>query len=211
MSIIRIILADDHKLILDGIKALLENSTNIKVIAEAENGRQLVDLVKIFQPALVITDIDMPVMNGIETVTIIHKEFPDIKILALTMHKDKTLFSKMKEAGANGYIHKNTDKEELLFAIHQIMNGKEYTGSDIGNDESPQIAVINSKLTEELTKREIEILVFIANGMTNIEIGKKLFISDRTVDTHRTNLMRKLNVNNVAGLIRYAYKNDLVK
>ena len=210
MSTVKVIIADDHKLIIDGLKALLGNAPGVRIIAEAENGLQLVEQARILEPHLVITDIDMPVMSGIDAVKQLRKEFPELKILVLTMHKDKSFYTKMKEAGANGYIHKNIDKEELLFAIHKVSSGKEYTSTEI--HEEPEAPAIPAAVTADaLTKREIEILIHIAEGLTNAEIGNKLFISDRTVDTHRTNIMRKLNVNNVAGLIRYAYTNNLVK
>lgn len=207
MSTIKIILADDHKLILDGLRSLLEQP-NLKVVAEAENGSQLIDLCRLLSPDLVLTDVDMPVMNGFDAVKILRSEFPELKILVLTMHKDRGLYLRMKEAGANGYIHKNIDKEELLFAIHKVMSGKEYSSAEI--HEAQIAALTGNEPHEPLTKRETEILTQIAQGLTNAEIGMKLFISDRTVDTHRTNLMRKLGVNNVAGLVRYAYTQKLL-
>lgn len=209
MNEIRIILADDHKLILDGLMALLQENPEIKVLSTAENGQQLVEQCRLLKPQLIITDIDMPVLSGVEAVRILRIEFPELKILALTMHKDPGVFTKMKNAGANGYIHKNSDKEELFFAINQILKGKEYTSNEILLSEtSYKIPDVTTDII--LTKREIEIVSLIALGLTNVEIGKKLFISDRTVDTHRTNLMRKLDVNNVAGLIRFAYTNKLI-
>lgn len=209
MGLVKVIIADDHKLIIDGLKSLLEERPEIKIVAEAENGQQLIEKAKIVLPDLIITDIDMPVLSGIEAVKILRKEFPELKILVLTMHKDKAMFLKLKEAGANGYIHKNCDKEELFFAINQLLKGKEFISNEI--QESEKVFKIQDSVAEiELTKREVEILIHITEGLTNIEIGKKLFISDRTVDTHRTNLMKKLNVKNVAGLIRFAYTNALI-
>lgn len=209
MNILRIILADDHKLILDGLAALLQDNDEIKIISVAENGQQLVEQCRILKPDFVITDIDMPVLSGEEAVKVLRAEFPELKILVLTMHLDARIFNKMKEAGANGYLHKNSDKEELLFAINQILKGKEYASSEIKPiEKSFKIPEVASEVA--LTKREIEIISLVALGLTNIEIGKKLFISDRTVDTHRTNLMRKLNINNVAGLIRFAYTHKLI-
>lgn len=209
MNKIKVIIADDHKLIVDGLKSLLENHPEIKIIAEAENGKKLVELVDIVEPHLVITDLDMPIMSGYEAVMQIKTKFPHIKILVLTMHNDMSIFLKMKELGTNGYIHKNVDKEELLYAITQIIDGNEYVSNELQYaDKSFKVA--DSANHVELTKREIEIVVLIAQGLTNIEIGKKLFISDRTVDSHRTNLMRKLNVNNVAGIVRFAFSNHLI-
>jgi len=175
-----------------------------------ENGKELVEKTRLINPDIVLTDIDMPIMSGEEAVKILRKEFPELKILVLSMHKDYAKYALMKTAGANGFIHKNTDKDELIFAINQIIKGKEYISSEI-NKES--IVLTNSDHTKEadLTKREIEIVKFIALGLSNNEIGSKLFISARTVDTHRTNIMRKINVNNVAGLIRFAYLSKIIE
>jgi DNA-binding NarL/FixJ family response regulator len=209
MDLVKIIIADDHKLIIDGLKALFNDSKEYKIIAESENGKQLIDFVRLLNPQLIITDIDMPILSGVEAVKILSKEFPLLKILVLTMHKDKKMFLNLKEAGAHGYIHKNCDKDELFFAISQLLKGKEYISSELV-DSPIGFKIPNSSISVELTKREIEILTLITEGLTNIEIGEKLFISDRTVDTHRTNLMRKLEVKNVAGLIRFAYSNSLI-
>ncbi len=205
----KIIIADDHKLILDGLKALFKDAEQFQIIAEAENGQKLVELTKKMLPDVIITDIDMPILNGIEAVKILRNFIPGLKILVLTMHKDKNMFLKLREAGANGYIHKNCDKEELFFAINQILKGKEFVSNKIQVVET-SFKVQDIVVEVELTKREIEILILITEGLTNIEIGKKIFISDRTVDTHRTNLMKKLNVKNVAGLIRFAYTNGIL-
>ncbi|MCE3297296.1 MAG: hypothetical protein K0R65_3010 [Crocinitomicaceae bacterium] len=208
----KIIIADDHTLILDGIKSMLEKVPEYSLLAAVDNGRELVAKTRILQPDLVITDIDMPVMDGNEAVKILHKEFPGLKILVLTMHHEKSMYLKLKASGAHGYIHKNCDKEELFFAIQQILKGKEYISSEIqpGETGSGNYRVEGSSVPVELTKREVEILGLIAEGLTNIEIGEKLFISHRTVDSHRTNLMRKLDVKNIAGLIRFAYSNGIV-
>lgn len=209
METIKLIIADDHKLIVDGLKSLLAEKTEIRLVAEVENGQQLVEKTRVALPDLVITDLDMPVLSGLEAVKILRREFPSLKILVLTMHKDKNMFLKLRHAGANGYIHKNCDKEELFFAITQLLKGKEFFSSEILESEHTY-KIPQSSEEIELTKREVEILVLITEGLTNIEIGKKLFISDRTVDTHRTNLMKKLHVRNVAGLIRFAYGNRLI-
>ena len=212
MTGIKIIIADDHKLILDGIKAMLEKVPEFRLLAAVENGHELVAKTRILQPDVVITDIDMPGMDGNEAVKILHKEFPKLKILVLTMHHEKSMYLKLKASGAHGYIHKNCDKEELFFAVRQILKDKEYISNEIQHAEtaSGNYRIEGSSVPVELTKREVEILVLIAGGLTNIEIGEKLFISDRTVDSHRTNLMRKLEVKNVAGLIRFAYNNKMM-
>jgi DNA-binding NarL/FixJ family response regulator len=209
MTKIRTILADDHQLILDGLLSLLKD-TEVEVIAQANDGAQLVELCQLLKPQLVLTDMDMPKLNGHDAIIQLRKEFPELKILVLTMHQDKGLYLRMMQAGANGFLNKNIDKEELHFAIHKIMNGKEYSSVNFLSEtnRTDQNGTTN---VPDLTKRELEIIVLIAEGHTNNSIGEKLFISERTVDTHRTNLMRKLGVNNVAGIIRYAYSNKLVQ
>lgn len=209
MEFVKVIIADDHKLIIDGLKSLLEEKPEIKIVAEAENGQELIEKTRVVNPDLIITDIDMPVLSGVEAVRVLRKESTALKILVLTMHKDKAMFLKLKEAGANGYIHKNCDKEELFFAINQLLKGKGFMSSEIQEADN-SFKVQDSATEVDLTKREVEILIHITEGLTNVEIGQKLFISDRTVDTHRTNLMKKLNVKNVAGLIRFAYTHALI-
>ncbi|MBI2258231.1 MAG: response regulator transcription factor [Flavobacteriia bacterium] len=206
----KVIIADDHQLIIDGIISLLENENEFKIIAGVINGKELIEKTKLLIPDIVITDIDMPIMSGEEAVKILRKEFPDLKILVLSMHKDLAKYALMKVAGANGFIHKNTDKEELIFALRQLIKGKEYVSSEI-NTENIVVKKETSLMKVDLTKREIEIIQYIALGLSNNEIGTKLFISARTVDTHRTNIMRKINVNNVAGLIRFAYTSKIIE
>ena len=210
MSEYKIIIADDHQLIIDGLKSLLESNTEFKIVVGVENGKELIDKARLINPDIVLTDIDMPIMSGEEAVKILRSEFPNLKILVLTMHKDHNKYLIMKNAGANGFTHKNTDKEELIFAIHQILKGKEYLSPEIKKVNLNSISSENI-LNIDLTKRELEILKFIALGVSNVEIGNKLFISARTVDTHRTNIMRKINANNVAGLIRFAYNNKIIE
>lgn len=209
MTTYKIIIADDHQLIIDGIKSLLEHNAEFNIVAGVENGKELVEKTRLINPDIILTDIDMPIMSGEEAVSILRKEFPALKILVLSMHKDYAKYALMKTAGANGFIHKNTDKDELIFAINQIIKGKEYISSEI-NKESIVFTNSEHAIEADLTKREIEIVKFIALGLSNNEIGSKLFISARTVDTHRTNIMRKLNVNNVAGLIRFAYTSKII-
>jgi len=154
----------------------------------------------------------MPEMDGIEATKQIKTHFPEVKIVILTMHDEQSLVKKLLEIGADGYILKNSSKTELEMAIRQIQSGKKHFSSEVTmillEEESP--AEVNAQL-KQLTEREIEILKLISEGLSNKEIGDQLFISHRTVDTHRTNLMKKLDVHNVAGLIRFAIKNGLVE
>lgn len=208
----RIAIADDHQIVLDGLKALIREYSDFELIADANNGQEMVKLVNTLKLDLVLMDIDMPIMNGIQATQEIKKSHPHIKVLILSMHNEKGVIQKVMEAGADGYILKNSDHKELLDAVRKVAAGQKYFSSDVtmtllnptaGNSEE-------SKVLSELTEREIEILKLIAEGFSNKEIGDKLFISHRTVDTHRTNLMKKLDVHNIAGIIKFAIKNKLV-
>lgn len=215
MDEIRILIADDHQIIVDGIRALIEGTSGICVCATARNGREAVQKTALVNPTIILMDIDMPEMNGLEATKIITRDFPDVKIIILSMHHEKGLIKSMLEAGASGYLLKNSDQEELIQAIRKVASNQQYFSSDV------TLSLLNKKTTKlsafqsdtkmaELTRREIEILKLIADGFSNKEIGEQLFISHRTVDTHRTNLMNKLEVNNIAGLIRYAISHGFV-
>ncbi|MDZ7740800.1 MAG: response regulator transcription factor [Bacteroidota bacterium] len=214
MKVYKIVLADDHKIVIDGIKALLEDDERFRIIAEASNGKELIDLVGLAEVDIAIVDIDMPVLNGIEATRIIKKDHPGVKTVILTMYHEKSLIKKFIEMGVDAYLLKNSSREALIDCLEKIVNGQKYFDAGVTLSLLGKSG-INSKYGSspdevELTSREIEIMRLIAEGMSNKEIGKQLYISDRTVDTHRTNLMRKLEVKNVAGIIRFAMKNGYV-
>lgn len=216
MENIKILIADDHQLIIEGIKTLLEDVEGITITDVATNGREVIEKLKYQEVDIILMDIDMPIMNGYEATQLVLKKYPHIKVIALTMYDEKALITKIVNAGASGYILKNIRKEELLKAITKVANGEKYFSNEILFTLSkPELKdIISEKQNNipivQLTQREIEVLKLITQGLSNKEIGEKLFISPRTVDTHRTNLMQKLNVHNIAGLIRYAIKNGLV-
>ncbi|MBU1008555.1 MAG: response regulator transcription factor, partial [Bacteroidetes bacterium] len=208
-------ITDDHQLILDGLRSILEQQTDIKVISTANNGADLLRQLGFIKPDIVLMDIDMPIMNGIEATQQVKSTYPDIKIIMLTMHDEKAMVKKLTDIGACGFILKNSDKDELLQAIKRVHQGGKYFSSEltlnlISHGISPVMPGSVDDKKAMLTEREIEILKLIAEGLSNKEIGDKLFISHRTVDTHRTNLMKKLDVSNIAGLIRYAIKNGFI-
>ncbi|MCF8368916.1 MAG: response regulator transcription factor [Bacteroidales bacterium] len=214
-SEIKILLADDHQIIIDGLKSLLSTAKNIRVIGEASNGKEVCDFLKLIKADLILMDIDMPVMNGIEATKKIKQSYPDVRIIILSMHNEPGLIKTMISAGADGYLIKNCDQNELLDAVHKVASGQNYFSTDVTMSllEKGHVSVNSisgDNHLAELTSREIEILTLIAEGYSNKEIGDKLFISHRTVDTHRTNLMKKLEVNNIAGLIRFAIKQGFI-
>lgn len=214
---IQIMVVDDHQIVIDGIKSSLEEYADINVIAEALNGKEALDKLARQQPDIVLMDVDMPVMNGYETTCEIVSRYPKVKIITLTMFNEKSLINKMLDAGVSGYLLKSVGKEELYRAIKQVFDNKQYLGGDITlSIAKPEYKDILSKQNKispitPLSIREIEILKFIAQGLSNTEISKKLFISSRTVDNHRTNIMKKLDVHNIAGIIRYAIQNNIIE
>lgn len=215
MSSFKIFLCDDHQLILDGLKNILEEHKDFVFAGESNDGSQAVKMLENIVPDLVLMDIDMPVMNGLEATQQIRKKFPSVKIMILTMHDEPSLVRKIMDIGANGYMLKNADQNELVAAMKDVLEGNLHFPEEILKGKKPEkeesfsLRPSDSVLVSQLTEREIEILKLIADGLSNKEIGDQLFISHRTVDTHRTNLMKKLDVHNIAGLIRFAIRNHL--
>lgn len=208
----KIILADDHEVILDGLSAILNTEDNLKVIATARNGKELLEKSAELSPDLCIVDIDMPVMNGLKaSETLIHRH-KDFKIILLTMHNEGSILRKAKEMGIRGYLLKTCDSEELIFAINKVLKGQTYyTGQLLSSGELDSTADGNAiAKIAQLTKRELEIISLICQGYSNSRIATELFISSSTVDNHRTNIMRKLGVHNVASLIRFCISNKIV-
>lgn len=212
MSEIKILVVDDHKMIRDGIKSMLYNQKQFRVIGEASDGQQALKLIETNDVDLVIMDINMPVMNGVECTRQITQTYPDVKVLALTMHDEELYLVKMMEAGAVGYILKDLGKDELLKAINEIVSGRRYFSPEITisvikelTSPTKQSAIFENPLTS----REIEVLELICQELTNQEMADKLSISIRTVDAHRRNLLEKTNSKNTAGLVKYALSNHM--
>ena len=213
MSKIKVLLTDDHQIIIDGLKSLLKDSEEIKVAGEANNGREALRILDLIDIDVILMDIDMPILNGIDTLKEIRRLGSEVKVIILSMHNEAGMIKSLMNIGANGYLLKSSSQDELINAIRKVAGGHQYFSTEVTlsllnktqnsfQDSNPQI--------ELLTDRETEIIQLIAEGFSNKEIGNKLFISHRTVDTHRTNIMKKLNVSNIAGLISYAIKNGIV-
>ena len=212
---IEIMIADDHRVFREGIVSILENTGEIKVIAQAQDGKQVMEQLHQVQPKLILMDISMGEAGGIETTKLVRENYPAIKVLVLSMHSESSYIVKMLEAGASGYLLKDAGSAELINAIKAVAEGHTYFSSQVSATLVDQL-VKGKKPTERktgitLTKREIEVLRLIAEEYSNPEIAEKLFISIRTVDTHRRNLLEKLDVKNTAGLVKYAIKQGLVK
>lgn len=211
MEEIKLLLVDDHQVITDGLKSLLNNQSGMRVSSTALNGKEALEIIKILTIDLVLMDIDMPVMNGLDATKLIKQTENPPKVIILSMHSEKGMVEDLINTGVDGYLLKNSGKEEIIDAIQKVMAGNNYFASDVtlsllSNKNSGSSAQAEHGLTD----RELEILKLIADGFTNKEIGDKLFISHRTVDTHRTNLMKKLEVKNIAALISFAIKNKII-
>lgn len=209
---INLLLVDDHAIVTDGIKALLDGDESFVIKGEARNGHLAIEMLRILKIDLVLLDIDMPVLNGTQTLEKIKKEFPQVKVVMLSMHDEKAMIHALLQMGADGYLLKNASKEELVQCLRMVANSEKFI--------SPEVHAIllqsdsekaRNPLLAQLTDREIEIIALIAQGLNNKEIGERLFISHRTVDTHRTNVMSKLDLHNVAGIVKFAIVNGLLE
>ena len=210
-----IIIAEDHTIIREGLRALLASHPEFEIVGEAADGREAIRSVERLRPDLVLMDLSMPKMNGIAAIREIKKRFPHTKILALTVHKTEEYVLAALEAGSNGYLLKDATHEELEMAIRNVLAGKPYlcpdiSGSVIQGYLEGQKSTREATLLETLTVREQEVLQLIAEGYKNKEIAELLFISVKTVDTHRTNLMRKLDLHSAAALTAFAIQKGLV-
>ena len=211
---INLILADDHHLIIDGISKLLEDEADINIVGCCCNGNEVLEILPKINVDVLMLDLDMPVMNGLQCAEIVKKQYPEVKIAILTMHQEKALIQRFIEFGVNGYFLKTIQKKELVRALKAIAGGRDYFPPDVTKaliqKQKFVTDLTQSPLLEELTNRELEIVRLVAQGFSNSEIGKKLFISPRTADTHRTNIMRKLDLHNVAEIVRFAFQNKLI-
>jgi two-component system nitrate/nitrite response regulator NarL len=215
-NVISVFLVDDHQIVRSGIKTELEKYSNIKIAGEAENGMEAIEKIEKNLPDVILMDIGMPGMNGLEATSIIIKKHPGAKIIALTMHDNQNYILEIIRLGALGYVMKDAHPEELVNAIESVYNSNQYYSSKISSTVLKQHAELIRKskktfMQEKLTARENEILTRIANGSSNKEIAKQLSLSVRTVETHREHIMQKLELKNLAGLIRYAISKKLVE
>lgn len=214
---IRILLVDDHKIVRDGIISLLQDDPRLVIVGQAENGIEALDKIEKVEPDLVLLDINMPIMDGLNCAKHITEKFPNVKILTLTMLNEQEHIKNMLAAGAGGYILKSSGREELITAINTVMAGNTYFSEEVKDlimMDMIKRKTSTGKIVGEpipLTPREIDVLQLIVDEYTNLEIAEKLFISVRTVDAHRRNLLEKTGSRNTAGLVKYALENDLVK
>lgn len=209
---IKIAIADDHQMFIDGLQSLLKGNKNMSITCTANNGDTLIQALEQSPVDVILMDVNMPVMDGIETTKQVKQKYPDTRVIMLTMFSSKDYIEKLLRAGANGYILKNTGKEELTTAIERVMQGESYFSKEVterimeglqGKKKENNLHMV------ELTEREKDVLRLIVQELTSHEIADKLFISFHTVETHRKNLISKLQVKNIAGLVKYAVQNGL--
>jgi DNA-binding NarL/FixJ family response regulator len=211
---LKVMLVDDHKLVRKGIKALIEKENKLISITEADSAENALELLSISLPNIIITDLSMPGMSGINLITEVKKIYPEIGVLVLSMHNDKDYIMDALDAGAMGYLTKDAPPEEIIEAINNLSIGKMYYSSSLTDILARQI--IRTNKGEELVKsikitiREIEVLQLIIKGLSNKDIADELVLSKRTIDNHRSNLMKKMGAKNTADIVRLAYVNNLV-
>ena len=211
---IRVLIADDHKIMLAGLRSLLEKQTDFEVVGEAENGRKAVQMAQEKTPDVVVMDVSMPDLNGIEATKQIIESLPDTRVIALSMHSDKRFVMGMLRAGASGYLLKDCASQELANAIAQVAGGKKYLSPEItgvviddfllgGSSEEVTTAA------SPLSPREREVLQLIAEGWSTKQIASHLYVSIKTIETHRRQIMRKLDLHAIADLTKYAIREGL--
>ena len=211
---IRLLLVDDHALVRAGLQMLLQAQPDMEIVAEASSGAEAIELAQMNQPDIVLMDVTMPGMNGIEATRRLKACCPEIAVLALTIHEEQEYFFEMLNAGASGYIPKRAAPEELLQAIHTVWQGEVFLHSSVAHalvdDYLQRSSSETNTLLSNLTQREQQVLTLIAEGMTNKQIGEELGISPKTVARHRDNITRKLNLSSRAELTRYAIQKGLI-
>ena len=215
MAIIKYIIADDHKIFRQGLRLALSDDHKLKLVAEAANGVELMELLAKQLPDVVLLDLKMPEMDGMEAIKLIREKYAEVRIIILTMYDDEHFVTHLLEAGANGYLIKNADPEEIKTAIHSAVENGYYFSDFVSSIMLKQLLQKNTakpkfKEAIALSEKETQVLKLICEGNTAVEIGKTIFLSPRTVEGIRANLLEKVGVRNVAGLIMYAVKNGLV-
>ncbi|SBT16384.1 Oxygen regulatory protein NreC [Marinomonas gallaica] len=208
--VIKVLLVDDHLLVLDGLMARLELETNIQVVGMANNGEEALAKAHDLLPDVVLMDVSMPVLGGLEAAKRFHAEQPNVKVLMLSMHNDREYILPLVHSGASGYVLKDVSVTELITAIDTVYQGGTYFSAGASKSLFTRPYPDAFESSEELTKRETDVLVELASGYANKEVARRLNISVRTVETHRYNLKTKLRIHTTAGLTKYAIEKGLI-
>jgi len=217
MKRITVLLAEDHQIVREGFRSLLKHERDIEVVGEAETGRQAIALVKKLRPAVVVMDIAMPLLNGMEATRQIRKDYPETKVIILSAHSDDAYVEQVIELGAAGFLLKQASSHNLATAIREVQKGGTFFSPDVtkrlrSRDQQSQDREGNfKKKNNRLSSREVEVLQLIAEGKPNKQVAEELGVSFKTVDKHRQHLMGKLNIHDVAGLTRYAIAEGIIQ
>jgi len=213
MKKIKVVIVDDHTLFRDGLKLILNNASETEVVGEASNGKEFLNQSAKYENTIVLMDIEMPVMNGIEATRLAVESNPTIKIIALSMFDDYEYYYQMIEAGAKGFLLKNSEMEEVLQAIKLVDQGESFFSKELLLSVVKSMSELKGSQNkmDNLSEREIEVLHLICKGYSNQEIADKLFLSKRTVDKHRANILEKTGSKNTASMVMYAIINKLIK
>jgi len=218
MKKIKILFADDHAIVRDGLRLLFKSDPQFSIIGEAPNGEEALELIAKHKPDVALLDISMPKLNGIEATKIIKEKYPDTRVLILTIHENEEYIQQMILAGADGYVVKNAEKREIFDGVRAVANHETFFSPSVSKvllegliKRTRKNETIDSDIYNKLTKREIEILRLVAEGLTSKEISQKLFISISTVNSHRTNMMKKIDKHDTASLVRYAIQQNLIQ
>jgi len=207
---IRVLLVDDHMLVLDGLQARLAMEPHIEIVGTANNGEEALKAARLLSPDVVIMDVSMPVLNGLEATKRFNIELPGTRILILSMHDDREYILSLIQTGASGYVLKDVSSHELINAIETVHSGNTYFSSGASNALFQMPDTSSKQTPSELSKRELTVLKLLAAGLSNKEIGRDLRISVRTVETHRQKLKSKLGIQTTAGLTKFAIENQLI-
>lgn len=207
---IRLIIADDHPVIIDGIKTILEKEKDIQLVAQVNDGNQILEALEQQQADIVLTDINMPGLNGIDATKIIREKYPDVKVIVYSQYDEKRFVKQVLKKGASGYMLKSTSAKDFVHAIHMVHEGGMYLSPGLPNVFGEQPKRRSNYLFTELSPRELEVLKLICEEKNTQEIADALFISYNTVETHRANLLLKVGVKNTAGLVKWAVENDMI-
>ena len=212
-DIIKVAIADDHQMVLDGLQLIISQESSLQMIGTAHNGQEILDLLAKEKVEVLLLDINMPIMNGIDTMKIIGKKYPNLAVLGLSMLDDTIVIKKLVKYGARGFLLKNSGKDKIIEAINEIHEGRKYFDKAIINKllENDNTKSVGTSLFPKLSRREKEILNLIIQEHTTQEIADKLFISFGTVETHRRNIINKLGVRNTAGMVRVALEYQLLE
>ncbi len=217
MQKIKILFADDHAIVRDGLRSLFKSDPGFTIVGEASDGAEAVKLVEENRPDVAVLDISMPNVNGIEATNIIKERFPDTKVLILTIHENEEYIHELLLAGADGYVLKNAEKKEIFDGVRAVAGGSTFFSSNVSKALLDRLVRSTRNRVpfqisneEKLTARETEVLRMIAEGLTSKQIAERLHLSVTTVNSHRTNIMKKLNVHEIVGLVKYAIQKSLI-